>query len=158
MSLKIAIVPILRSGLAMTEGKIFLLTVGVADFLVAFLAMFPEASVYHLGIFREEKSLQPVVYYEKLPKKYDYDVCLVLDPVVATAGTAISSIHMLKECGASRIHFISLVGSQQGVKALMAAHPDVHVHVAAIDEQLDTNGAIIPGLGDAGDRIFGLNS
>ncbi|KAM3582035.1 hypothetical protein VKS41_005469 [Umbelopsis sp. WA50703] len=138
---KIAIVPILRSGLGLVEGMLNLL---------------PEAHVLHLGLFREKISLQPVEYYNKLPSTPNVDSCIVLDPVVATGNTAVAALHILKEWGISgdKIRFIGVIASKQGVENLTSAHPDVHLFLGAMDEKLDDHGYIRPGIGDSGDRLW----
>lgn len=136
---RLAFIPIMRAGLGLVEGM---------------LDLFPSASVRHLGIFREKKTLQPVEYYSKLPAECDTDVCIVLDPMIATAGTAIAAISMLKDWGATKIKLISICASKAGLEALLKAHPDVIIHVAAVDDKLNSAGYIEPGLGDAGDRLF----
>ena len=146
MAEKIGLVPILRAGLGMVEGAWRLL---------------PQAEVWHLGLYRDEHTLRPVEYYNKLPVSPTVQLCLILDPMLATGGSAIAAVDVLKRWGVSRIKFIGLIASPEGVQALHSQHPDVDIHVAAIDERL-TNatdpfppGFIWPGLGDAGDRQFG---
>lgn len=138
---KIALVPILRAGLGMVDGA---------------LDLFPEASVYHIGMYRDKRSLQPVEYYNKLPNfdNGEADICFVLDPMLATGGTAIATINLLKSWGAAKIKLVGLVASKEGISALQESHPDVEVHVCSIDDVLDNRGYIVPGLGDAGDRQF----
>jgi uracil phosphoribosyltransferase len=135
----IAFVPILRAGLGMVDGA---------------LELFPEASVYHIGMYRDKRSLQPVEYYNKLPSENSVDLCVVLDPMLATGGTAIATIELLKAWGAKKIKLVGLVAAKDGVASLLEAHPDVEIHVCAVDEVLDSRGYIVPGLGDAGDRQF----
>ena len=112
------------------------------------------SSVFHLGLYRDKVSLQPVEYYNKLPPNDPQDMCLVLDPMLATGGTAIAAINILKEWGVKDIKLVSICGSVYGVEALSKAHPDVEVFIGVVDEELASNGYIIPGLGDAGDRLF----
>lgn len=138
----VGLIPILRAGLGMVEG--------IWEFL-------PSAEVWHIGIYRDEKSLKPVQYYNKLPTEPRVSVCLVLDPMLATGGSAIATIDILKKWGAKRIKFVGLIGSPEGIQALQAAHPDVPIFLAAVDDHLNEIGYIVPGLGDAGDRQFGTN-
>lgn len=146
MAEKIGLVPILRAGLGMVEGAWRLL---------------PQAEVWHLGLYRDERTLRPVEYYNKLPISPTVQLCLLLDPMLATGGSATAAVEVLKRWGVSRIKFIGLIAAPEGVKVLQAEHPDVDIHVAAIDERLTTKddpfppGFIWPGLGDAGDRQFG---
>ena len=137
---RVGLVPILRAGLGMVEA--------VCDIV-------PSAHVWHLGLYRDHETLQPVTYYNKLPAKPYVDLCLVLDPMLATGGSAVATITILREWGAQRIKFMGLIAAPEGVQALSAAHPDVPIHLAAVDERLDERGYIVPGLGDAGDRLFG---
>lgn len=146
MAEKIGFVPILRAGLGMVEGAWKLL---------------PQAEVWHLGFYRDERTLRPVAYYNKLPVSPTVDLCMILDPMLATGGSAIAAVDVLKQWGVSRIKFIGLLAAPEGIQALHAVHPDVAVHVAAVDERLTgagdsfPPGYIWPGLGDAGDRQFG---
>lgn len=146
MGEKIGLVPILRAGLGMVEGAWRLL---------------PQAEVWHLGLYRDEHTLQPVEYYNKLPTRPTVGLCLILDPMLATGGSAIAAVDVLKRWGVARIKFVGLIAAPEGVAALHAHHPDVAIHVAAVDERLTTTadpfppGFIWPGLGDAGDRQFG---
>lgn len=137
---KITLVPILRAGLGMLPGV---------------LALIPAAKVSVVGLQRDEETLQPVPYFERLTGRLDEREALILDPMLATGGTLIATIAMLKRAGAKRIKGIFLVAAPEGLKALEAAHPDMQVYTAAIDERLNEHGYILPGLGDAGDRIFG---
>jgi len=137
---KIGLVPILRAGLGMVEG---------------IWEMMPSAEVWHIGLYRDEDTLQPVEYYNKLPVIPTVQVCLVLDPMLATGGSAVATIDILKRWGANRIKFVGILAAPEGVKALHDAHPDVPIHLAAVDERLNNIGYIVPGLGDAGDRQFG---
>ncbi len=137
---RIGLVPVLRAGLGMAE---------------AMLDALPEATVWHLGLYRDHATLKPVTYYNKLPAKPDMDFALVLDPMLATGGSAIAAIDILKKAGTPRIGFAGLIAAPEGVKALRDAHPDVPVTLAALDSHLNEIGYIVPGLGDAGDRQFG---
>jgi uracil phosphoribosyltransferase len=137
---RIAIVPILRAGLGMADGLLELL---------------PDAEVWHVGLYRDEVTLQPKEYYNKLPKKLDASVAIVVDPMLATGGSAVRTCEILRAVGIPRLVFLALIASPQGVEALAAAIPDVAIHVAALDEGLNQVGYIVPGLGDAGDRQFG---
>lgn len=146
MAEKVGLVPILRAGLGMVEGAWKLL---------------PQAEVWHLGLYRDEHTLKPVSYYNKLPVAPTVELCLVLDPMLATGGSAIAAVDVLKRWGVTRIKFVGLLAAPEGIHALHSAHPDVAVHVAGIDERLTgpgnafPSGYIWPGLGDAGDRQFG---
>jgi uracil phosphoribosyltransferase len=137
---RIGLVPILRAGLGMVD---------------AFLELFPTAQVWHLGLFRDERTLRPVEYYNKLPDETTVDTCLILDPMLATGGSATAAIEVLKEWGATRIKLVNLIAAPEGVAAVSAAHPDVPIYCAALDRRLNEKGYIQPGLGDAGDRQFG---
>ena len=137
---KIGLVPILRAGLGMVEG---------------IWEMMPGAEVWHIGLFRDEQTLKPVSYYNKLPTSPTVEVCLVLDPMLATGGSAAATVNILKNWGAQRIRFVGLLAAPEGIDALQTAHPDVPIHIAQIDERLNEIGYIVPGLGDAGDRQFG---
>lgn len=137
---KLALVPILRAGLGMVDGMLTLL---------------PAAKVGHIGMYRNEETLVPVEYYCKLPNDINEREVFVLDPMLATGGSACDAIGQIKKRGAKHIKFIGLVAAPQGLKALHEAHPDVDIYVGALDEKLNDNGYIVPGLGDAGDRIFG---
>jgi len=117
--------------------------------------MMPGSEVWHIGLFRDEKTLQPVQYYNKLPVSPTVQLCLVLDPMLATGGSAVATINILKNWGASRIKFMGIIAAPEGIEALNTAHPDVDIYVAAIDDRLNDIGFIVPGLGDAGDRQFG---
>ncbi len=136
----IGLVPILRAGLGMVDGVIELL---------------PSVQVWHIGLYRDEKTLRPVEYYNKLPTQPTVDVCIVLDPMLATGGSAVATVDILKRWGVSRIKFLGLIAAPEGVQRLSGAHPDVPIHVAAVDDHLNEVGFIVPGLGDAGDRQFG---
>jgi uracil phosphoribosyltransferase len=137
---RIGLVPILRAGLGMVEPV---------------LEMIPTVRVWHLGLYRDTKTLEPIAYYNKLPPQADVDLCLILDPMLATAGSATAAVDVLKEWGAQRIKFLGLIAAPEGVQRLRAAHPDVPIHLAALDERLNDHAYIVPGLGDAGDRQFG---
>ena len=137
---RIGLVPILRAGLGMVD---------------AMLELMPTAEVWHLGLFRDERTLQPVEYYNKLPDSASVDLCLILDPMLATGGSATAAIDVLKRWGAVRIKLVNLIAAPEGVAAVSKAHPDVEIHCAALDRQLNEKGYIMPGLGDAGDRQFG---
>jgi len=136
---RIGIVPILRAGLGMSDTA---------------HEMLPMARVLHVGLFRDEETLEPVYYYDKLPTPPNVDLALVVDPMLATGGSAIAAISRLKETGNSDIRFIGLIAAPEGIAALRAAHADVKIWMAAIDERLNSQGYIVPGLGDAGDRIM----
>ncbi len=137
---KIGLIPVLRAGLGMVEG---------------IWEMMPSSEVWHIGLYRDERTLKPVSYYNKLPTSPTVEVCLVLDPMLATGGSAVATIDILKKWGAERIKFVGILAAPEGVDTLHAAHPDVAIHVAKIDERLNDIGYIVPGLGDAGDRQFG---
>ncbi len=137
---RIGLVPILRAGLGMVD---------------AMLELMPTAQVWHLGLFRDERTLRPVEYYNKLPDSATVDLCLILDPMLATGGSATAAIEVLKKWGAVRIKLVNLIAAPEGVAAVAAAHPDVAIHCAALDRSLNEKGYIQPGLGDAGDRQFG---
>ena len=140
---KITLVPILRAGLGMLPGV---------------LALIPAAKVSVVGLQRDEETLEPVPYFERLTGRLDERDALILDPMLATGGTLVATIDMLKRAGARRIRGIFLVAAPEGLRTLEAAHPDVTIYPAAIDERLDSRGYILPGLGDAGDRIFGTRA
>ena len=137
---KIGLVPILRAGLGMVEGV---------------WEMMPGAEVWHIGLYRDEKTLRPVQYYNKLPVDPTVQVCLILDPMLATGGSAVATVDILKDWGAEHIRFVGIIAAPEGIQALHTAHPDVPIYVAAIDNHLNEIGFIVPGLGDAGDRQFG---
>lgn len=140
IGVRIGLVPILRAGLGMVDP---------------ILDLIPTAHVWHLGLYRDHETLRPVTYYNKLPPHVDVDMCLVLDPMLATGGSAAAAVSVLKEWGAAQIKFLGLIAAPEGVRALSEAHPEVDIHLAAIDERLNDIGYILPGLGDAGDRQFG---
>ncbi len=137
---RIGLIPILRAGLGLVD---------------AMLELMPTAQVWHLGLFRDERTLRPVEYYNKLPDSATVDLCLILDPMLATGGSATAAIDVLKRWGAVRIKLVNLIAAPEGVRAVQAAHPDVEIHCAALDRGLNEKGYIMPGLGDAGDRQFG---
>ncbi len=139
----IGLVPILRAGLGMVEGALMLL---------------PSVQVWHIGLYRDEKTLRPVTYYNRLPTNPSVDVFLILDPMLATGGSSVAAVDLLKNSVNEkpiRIKYIGLIAAPEGVARLSSAHPDVPIHVAAVDERLNEVGFIVPGLGDAGDRQFG---
>jgi uracil phosphoribosyltransferase len=136
----IGLIPVLRAGLGMVEG--------IWD-------MMPGAEVWHIGLFRDERTLRPVQYYNKLPVAPTVQVCLILDPMLATGGTAVATVDILKKWGAQRVKYVGIIGAPEGVTKLQEAHPDVPIYLAALDERLNDIGYIVPGLGDAGDRQFG---
>ncbi len=137
---KLAIVPILRAGLGMVDGMV---------------TMMPNAKVGHIGLFRDPETLEPVKYYFKMPADIAERDVIVVDPMLATGGSAAAAVTFLKEAGAQHIKLMSIIGAPEGVDAMQKAHPDVDIFVAAVDEHLNDHGYIVPGLGDAGDRIFG---
>jgi uracil phosphoribosyltransferase len=121
----------------------------------AMLELMPMAEVWHIGLYRDERTLKPVEYYNKLPDAATVQVCLILDPMLATGGSSAATVDLLKAWGAARIKQVSLIAAPEGIATLSAAHPDVEIHVGAVDRQLNDRGYIMPGLGDAGDRQFG---
>lgn len=137
---QVAVVPILRAGLGMVD---------------AILSLIPAAKVGHIGLYRDHKTLEPVEYYCKLPSEIEQRQILVVDPMLATGGSAVAAINFIKQRGGKNIRFMCLIAAPEGVKALTEAHPDVDVYCGCIDERLNENGYIVPGLGDAGDRLFG---
>ncbi len=137
---KLAVVPILRAGLGMVDGM---------------LSMIPAAKVGHIGLYRNEETLEPVEYYCKLPKDCAEREVFVVDPMLATGGSATAAITMLKNKGVKKIRFMCIVAAPQGIERMQKEHPDVDLYVGALDDHLNENGYIVPGLGDAGDRIFG---
>ena len=137
---KLAIVPILRAGIGMVDG---------------FLSLVPAAKVGHIGMYRDEETLEPVEYLVKLPEDIDQRQIFVMDPMLATGGSAILAVDSLRKRGAANIKFVCLVAAPEGVKKLQDAHPDIDIYTASLDERLNENGYIVPGLGDAGDRLFG---
>ena len=139
----IGLVPILRAGLGMAE---------------AILELVPEAQVWHLGLYRDHKTLQPITYYNKITGKANIDVCFVVDPMLATGGSAAAALSILKQWGLKRVKYLALIAAPEGVMALQQAHPDVDLHLAALDSRLNEQSYIVPGLGDAGDRQFGTTA
>ncbi len=137
---KLAVVPILRAGLGMVDGM---------------LTMIPAAKVGHIGLYRDPETLKPVEYYCKLPEDCASREVFVVDPMLATGGSSIAAIQMLKDKGVKNIRFMCIIAAPEGLKAMQEAHPDVDIYVGALDEKLNEHGYIVPGLGDAGDRIFG---
>ncbi len=137
---KLAVVPILRAGLGMVDGM---------------LTLIPTAKVGHIGLYRDPETHMPVEYYCKLPADSAEREVFVVDPMLATGGSASAAIQMLKDKGCKKIHFMCIIAAPEGVKVLQEAHPDVDIYIGALDEKLNENAYIVPGLGDAGDRIFG---
>jgi uracil phosphoribosyltransferase len=137
---KIGLVPILRAGLGMVEGV---------------WELMPTAEVWHIGLYRDERTLKPVEYYNKLPVEPTVSVCLILDPMLATGGSAVATVDVLKRWGVKKIKFVGIIGAPEGIDNLQSHHPEVPIYLAAIDERLNDHGYILPGLGDAGDRQFG---
>jgi uracil phosphoribosyltransferase len=117
--------------------------------------LMPSAEVWHIGLYRDERTLKPVAYYNRLPVEPTVSVCLILDPMLATGGSAVAAVDILKSWGVRKIKFVGLLAAPEGINTLHTAHPDVPIHIAAIDERLNEYGYILPGLGDAGDRQFG---
>ena len=140
LATEVVLVPVLRAGLGMVEGITNLI---------------PTAKVGHIGLYRNEETLQPVTYYEKFPSTLSSSIVMVLDPMLATGGSASAAISAIKENGANPIKLVCVVGAPEGVKRIEKDHPDVDIYLAALDEGLNDVGYIVPGLGDAGDRIFG---
>jgi len=137
---KIGLVPILRAGLGMVEG---------------FWELMPTAEVWHIGLYRDERTLKPVEYYNKLPVEPTVSVSIILDPMLATGGSATATADVLKRWGVKKIKFVGLIAAPEGIAAMQKAHPDIPIYLAAIDDHLNERGYIVPGLGDAGDRQFG---
>jgi uracil phosphoribosyltransferase len=137
---EIAFAPILRAGLTMVDPA---------------MEMIPTAQIWHIGLYREEETLQPIEYYTNVPKKATAEVVFILDPMLATGGSAVAAVDILKRSGVQNIKFVGLIAAPEGIKRLSSAHPDVPIHIAAVDERLNEIGYIVPGLGDAGDRLFG---
>ncbi|WP_432800105.1 uracil phosphoribosyltransferase [Poriferisphaera sp. WC338] len=136
----VCIVPILRAG------------IGFSD---AIVALYPDAHIGHIGVYRDEEKMVPVEYYKSLPKQIGEEPVLLVDPMLATGGSAIAGVDMLKKYGCKNLRFICLIAAPEGIEAFHIAHPDVPIYTAAVDRELDANKYILPGLGDAGDRIFG---
>jgi uracil phosphoribosyltransferase len=139
---RIGFVPILRAGIGMVDAA---------------LELIPTAQVWHIGLYRDHRTLLPVEYYNKLPIQPTVDLCIVLDPMLATAGSATATVKILKDWGARKIKFVGLIAAPEGIERLHGEHPDVPIHVAAVDTHLNDVGYIVPGLGDAGDRQFGTS-
>lgn len=137
---KLAVVPILRAGLGMVDGMV---------------AMIPSAKVGHIGLYRDPATLEPVKYYFKMPPDIEEREVIVVDPMLATGGSAIAAVQFLKDTGVRHIRCMHIIAAPEGVQAMQKAHPDVDIFVAALDDHLNDHGYIVPGLGDAGDRIFG---
>jgi len=137
---KIGLVPILRAGLGMVEGV---------------WSLMPTAEVWHIGIYRDERTLKPVEYYNKLPVEPTVSACLILDPMLATGGSAVATVEVLKRWGVRKIKFVGILGAPEGIALMEERHPEVPIHLAAVDQRLNQRGYILPGLGDAGDRQFG---
>jgi uracil phosphoribosyltransferase len=137
---RVGLVPILRAGLGMVDG---------------ILQLLPEAEVWHIGLYRDEETLKPVEYYNRLSPPPRVSVCLILDPMLATGGSAVVTAEMLKRWGVARIKFVGLIGAPEGIQLMQSQHPDVPIYLAAVDDHLNARGYIVPGLGDAGDRQFG---
>jgi uracil phosphoribosyltransferase len=137
---KIGLIPVLRAGLGMVEG---------------IWELMPVAEVWHIGLYRDEHTLKPVEYYNKLPVEPTVSVCLILDPMLATGGSATATATVLKKWGVKKVKYVGLIGAPEGIKAMQTAHPDIDIYLAAIDDHLNERAYIVPGLGDAGDRQFG---
>ena len=137
---KLCVVPILRAGLGMVDGM---------------LALIPAAKVGHIGLYRDPETLKPVEYYCKMPADVAEREIFVVDPMLATGGSSVAAIQMLKDRGCKKIHFMCIIAAPEGLRAMEEAHPDVDIYVGSLDEKLNEHGYIVPGLGDAGDRIFG---
>jgi len=137
---EIAFAPILRAGLTMVDPA---------------MDMIPTAQIWHIGLYREEETLQPIEYYTNVPQKATAEVAFILDPMLATGGSAVAAVDILKRSGVRNIKFVGLIAAPEGIEHLSSAHPDVPIHIAAVDEHLNEMGYIVPGLGDAGDRLFG---
>ena len=137
---KLAVVPILRAGLGMVDGM---------------LTMIPAAKVGHIGLYRDPETLKPIEYYSKLPEDCEEREVFVVDPMLATGGSSVAAIQMLKDKGVKHIHFLCIIAAPEGVKKMQESHPDVDIFIGALDDHLNEDGYIVPGLGDAGDRIFG---
>jgi uracil phosphoribosyltransferase len=137
---EIAFVPILRAGLTMVDPA---------------MEMIPTAQIWHIGLYREEETLRPIEYYTNVPKKATAEVAFILDPMLATGGSAVAAVDILKKSGVRNIKFVGLIAAPEGIERLSSIYPDVPIHIAAIDQGLNDMGYIVPGLGDAGDRLFG---
>ncbi|MGQ9908819.1 MAG: uracil phosphoribosyltransferase [Candidatus Flexifilum sp.] len=136
----IGLIPVLRAGLGMVDG---------------ILQLLPSVQVWHIGLYRDERTLRPVQYYNRLPKDSGIELALILDPMLATGGSAVATVNLIKDAGIKRIKYMGLIAAPEGVQRLTTEHPDVPIFVAAVDERLNEVGFIVPGLGDAGDRQFG---
>jgi uracil phosphoribosyltransferase len=136
----VGLVPVLRAGLGLLDGV---------------MQVLPNVQVWHIGLYRDEKTLRPVEYYNRLPSAATVQICIILDPMLATGGSAVATVDILKRWGVERIKYLGLIAAPEGVERLSTAHPDVPMHIAALDERLNEIGFILPGLGDAGDRQFG---
>lgn len=136
----IGLIPVLRAGLGMVDG---------------ILQLLPSVQVWHIGLYRDEHTLRPVQYYNRLPKDSGIELALILDPMLATGGSAVATVNLIKDAGIKRIKYMGLIAAPEGVERLTSEHPDVPIFVAALDERLNDVGFIVPGLGDAGDRQFG---
>ena len=139
---EIGLIPVLRAGLGMVEGVWELL---------------PSAKVWHIGLYRDENTLKPVQYYNKLPVEPTVAICFILDPMLATGGSAVATIDLLKHWGVNKIKYVGIIGAPEGIALMQEKHPDVPIHLGVIDDHLNDVGFIVPGLGDAGDRQFGTN-
>lgn len=137
---EIGLIPILRAGLGMVEGV---------------WELMPAAKVWHIGLYRDEETLKPVQYYNKLPVEPTVSICLILDPMLATGGSAVATVDLLKDWGVQNIKFVGIIGAPEGIEKLHGQHPDVPIHLGVVDKHLNDIGFIVPGLGDAGDRQFG---
>ena len=142
LSAEIVLIPVLRAGLGMVEGITNLI---------------PDAKVGHIGMYRDHETLKPITYFSKFPVDLTDAIVMVLDPMLATGGSASAAIQVIKDNGAGTVKLVSILGAPEGVKKIEIEHPDVQIYIAALDEKLDANGYIVPGLGDAGDRLFGTN-
>lgn len=139
---RLGLVPILRAGITMAD---------------ALMELTPTAQVWHLGLYRDETTHRPVSYYNRLPPRPTVDLAIVLDPMLATGGSAIAAVDVMKHWGVAEVRFVGLIAAPEGIARLHAAHPDVRIHIAAVDSHLNEHAFIVPGLGDAGDRQFGTN-
>jgi len=140
MEEEIGLIPVLRAGLGMVEGVWELL---------------PSAKVWHIGLYRDENTLKPVQYYSKLPIQPTVTICFILDPMLATGGSAVATVDLLKQWGVNKIKYVGIIGAPEGIALMQEKHPDVPIHLGVIDDHLNDVGFIVPGLGDAGDRQFG---
>jgi len=140
LAVDIVLVPVLRAGLGMVDG---------------ISALIPNARIGHIGIYRDHETLKPMTYYSKLPENISESIVMVLDPMLATGGSSSDAIKVLKDLGAKSIKLVCIIGAPEGIKRISSDHPDVQIYIAGLDEKLNKNGYIVPGLGDAGDRLFG---